>query len=107
MFKSSSESIEYADITGVEHQGQLIHGAIVLYAHGSKASFAEMFKAEAELVANLIREQKQLVGRGVAGPMPPAAQSDSRPRVEKACPMCGEQILTVARRCKHCGEMLD
>lgn len=32
----------------------------------------------------------------------PAAQSET-----KACPYCGEQILNVAKKCKHCGEMLD
>lgn len=25
----------------------------------------------------------------------------------KACPLCGEQILAVAVKCKHCGSMLD
>jgi len=25
----------------------------------------------------------------------------------KACPYCGEQILTTAIKCKHCGEFLD
>ena len=24
----------------------------------------------------------------------------------KACPMCGESILSVAKKCKHCGSML-
>ena len=25
----------------------------------------------------------------------------------RACPFCGEQILSVAKKCKHCGEFLD
>ena len=25
----------------------------------------------------------------------------------KPCPMCGEQVLTVAKKCKHCGDYLD
>ena len=25
----------------------------------------------------------------------------------KKCPMCGEQILAIAKKCKHCGEYLD
>jgi hypothetical protein len=31
----------------------------------------------------------------------------SNTTVTKACPMCGEQILAAAKKCKHCGEFLD
>lgn len=33
--------------------------------------------------------------------------SDSLEREQKPCPFCGELILAVARKCKHCGEFLD
>jgi len=44
----------------------------------------------------------QLVPHVVASPvqMQPASQS-------VACPFCGESILAVAKKCKHCNEMLD
>ena len=29
------------------------------------------------------------------------------PEPTKRCPMCGEEILAVAKKCKHCGEYLD
>ena len=29
------------------------------------------------------------------------------PEKTKRCPMCGEEILAVAKKCKHCGEYLD
>jgi len=40
----------------------------------------------------------------------PAAQSETETPPEpetKDCPYCGEQILTKAKKCKHCGEILD
>lgn len=33
---------------------------------------------------------------------PPTPQRDTKP-----CPLCGEEILFIAKKCKHCGSMLD
>ena len=33
--------------------------------------------------------------------------ASGRSKTTKSCPYCGEEILLVARKCKHCGEFLD
>ena len=33
--------------------------------------------------------------------------ADSNESKTKACPMCGEPILAIAKKCRHCGEYLD
>jgi DNA-directed RNA polymerase subunit RPC12/RpoP len=34
-------------------------------------------------------------------------QNDDNEKVKINCPMCGEKILAKAKKCKHCGEMLN
>jgi len=38
---------------------------------------------------------------------PPGASPTAEPEPTKRCPFCGEVILAIARKCKHCGEFLD
>jgi len=39
--------------------------------------------------------------------MPVTVATTTPQREEKPCPICGEKILSIAIKCKHCGEMLD
>ncbi|MEI6738425.1 MAG: hypothetical protein WCL29_08110 [Pseudomonadota bacterium] len=39
--------------------------------------------------------------------MPVTVATNPPMREEKPCPVCGEKILSIAIKCKHCGEMLD
>lgn len=37
----------------------------------------------------------------------PASNTSLATTDTKACPFCGEGVLAIAKKCKHCGEMLD
>src|SRR5689334_16527644 len=39
--------------------------------------------------------------------VPAGATSEVTAEPTKRCPFCGEVILAIARKCKHCGEFLD
>jgi hypothetical protein len=63
-FSSSSESFDFADITGVEQQGRLGSGSVVLNVHGTKTSFTGMHPDEVGIVAGIISQQKQRTKEG-------------------------------------------
>ena len=44
---------------------------------------------------------------GSASPGSAAAPTNPQSPATKPCPYCGEVILVVAKKCKHCGEFLD
>src|SRR5881397_1429002 len=37
----------------------------------------------------------------------PTAGASTEAEATKRCPFCGEVILAIAKKCKHCGEFLD
>jgi hypothetical protein len=93
--KASTESFDYSDITGVEHQriGLGQGAAVVLDVHGNKANFAEMHMQEAVLVADLIRQQKQ---RARDGHQVGASRPDNDPaaQLEKLASLLEKGLIT-------------
>src|SRR4029078_4657685 len=43
----------------------------------------------------------------VAAPVAASAADTPSAEATKRCPFCGEVILAIAKKCKHCGEFLD
>jgi methionine salvage enolase-phosphatase E1 len=99
LFKSSSDSFDYSDLTGVEHQKSGIfdatgEGAVVLDVHGNKANFAEMHPEEAVLIADLIRQQKQKVKVGAHTGAVVRQDTDPAAQLEKLAGLLEKGLIT-------------
>jgi hypothetical protein len=92
-FKSSTDSLDYSDITGVEQQTGFVYGGIVLKVHGNKANFTEMHKEEAVRVANIIMQNKQ---KARVSPRSGVLRPDNDPvtQIEKLAGMLAKGLIT-------------
>ena len=54
-----------------------------------------------------VRQYEEDKRRAVAEARLNAERRESQQSQTQACPYCGEEILAIAKKCKHCGEFLD
>ena len=82
--------------------GQVSAGALVTM------NGEEEWQPITEIISSMEAQRRGVDGDGSEPQfMQSSRQSNFATPITKACPMCGEQILLAAKKCKHCGELLD
>lgn len=72
----------------------------------SKAIKAPDEKAGSVVTCPSCEGQMQLPAADAATPAPAPAETKEEGRETRVCPQCGETVLAVARKCKHCRSIL-
>ncbi len=84
-----------------------ISGKQVICKNCGKKFIAPMPDNLPEMCRNISQKRELENSSNICDKDAPPQQPNEQHSEHKACPFCGEQILSIAKKCRYCGEFLD